>query len=148
MAAPRTPSAPSSSAASSPGRETPADARAFTDPEIADAAISSFTRVHADYGRPEDAFCAEFVRCQQPWPADLGDVGCPVTLVHGEQDGTAPHLTALDYCAMYPRWRYIGFPDAGQLVALVRWREVLEVIEGGPDALSSSFEATTSLPAS
>ena len=119
-------------------RETPADARAFMDPEIADAVIAAFTRLHADYGRPEDAFGAELVRCQQPWPARRGDVGCPLTLIHGEQDGTAPHLTALDYCATYPRWRYIGFPDAGQLVALVRWREVLDVIEHGPDAVPAS----------
>lgn len=110
-------------------RTSAADARAVAEPEIADAVISGFTRLYGDYGRPEDAFCAELVRCQRAWPKGLGDVGCPVTLIQGEQDGAAPHLTALDYRAIYPRWRYIGFPDAGQLVALAHWREVLDVIE-------------------
>ena len=30
---------------------------------------------------------------------------------------------------MYPDWRYIGYPDEGELVAHVRWRDVFDLIE-------------------
>ena len=52
-----------------------------------------------------------------------------MTLIHGEQDGNAPFETALDYCAMYPAWRFVGYPDEGEFVAHVRWPEVLDLIE-------------------
>jgi pimeloyl-ACP methyl ester carboxylesterase len=127
-------------------RASSADARAIADTEIVDAVIAGFTRLYGDYGRPEDAFCAELVRCQQPWPGGLGDVGCPVTLIHGERDGTAPHATALDYCAMHPRWRYVGFPDDGQLVAYVHWKEVLDVLEDEPDVWRPSSAVALAEP--
>ncbi len=73
--------------------------------------------------------CAELVRSRNAWPPGLGEVACPVILVHGEQDGVAPHATALDYCAMYPSWRYIGFPDEGGLVGFTRWRDVLDLVD-------------------
>jgi hypothetical protein len=60
-----------------------------------------------------------------------------VTLIHGEQDGNAPFETALDYCAMYPAWRYVGYPDEGEFVAHVRWREVFDLIEA---AFPPAFE--------
>ena len=52
-----------------------------------------------------------------------------VTLIHGEQDGNAPFETALEYWAMYPGWRYVAWPDEGELVAHVHWREVLALVE-------------------
>jgi hypothetical protein len=48
---------------------------------------------------------------------------------------------------MYPRWCYVGLPDAGQLVALARWRDVLDLIEAGPAALPPATAAPVSLPA-
>jgi hypothetical protein len=52
-----------------------------------------------------------------------------VTLIHGEQDGNAPFETAIDYCALYLAWRFVGYPEAGQFVAHVRWPDVLDLIE-------------------
>ena len=52
-----------------------------------------------------------------------------MTLIHGEQDGNAPFETALEYCAMYPAWRFVAYPDEGEFVAHVRWPEVLDMIE-------------------
>lgn len=113
-------------------RDTPADARAFADPEIVEAVTAGYSFLHFFGTASQPAFCAEAVRLQQPWPAGLGDVACPVVLVHGECDGNAPHATALDYCAMYPAWRYLGFPDDGQLVCHTRCNEVLELVDRGP----------------
>jgi len=79
-------------------------------------------------------WCAELVLLTRDWPAELGQVACPVTLIHGEQDANAPFATALDYCAMYPSWRFIGYPDEGELVAHVRWADVLDLIEQTLDA--------------
>jgi DNA-binding CsgD family transcriptional regulator/pimeloyl-ACP methyl ester carboxylesterase len=110
-------------------RTIPGDARAFARREVADAVAAGFAYSFGTSADSEAAFCADLVRLHQDWPPGLGDVDCPVTLIHGEQDGNAPFETALDYCAMYPRWRYIGFPDEGQLVAYGRWPEVLAILE-------------------
>ncbi len=120
-------------------RDTPADARAFADPEIAEATIAAFALTYAAGATAQAAFCAEAVRFHQPWPAGLGAVTSPVTLIHGEQDGNGSYETALDYCAIYPAWRCVGFTDEGELVALARWNDVLDVIEdSGTPALVAS----------
>ena len=53
-----------------------------------------------------------------------------MTLIHGEQDGNAPFETALEYSKMYPGWRFVSYPDEGEFVAHVHWRDVLDLIEG------------------
>lgn len=50
----------------------------------------------------EAGFCCELPLLREDWPDELGDVAWQVTLIHGEQDGTAPFETALHDCAMYP----------------------------------------------
>jgi len=112
-------------------RQTPTDARAFADPEIAEAMTVAYGLIYPASALAQVAFCAESIRFEEHWPAGLGAVACPVTLIHGEQDGNGSHATALDYCAMYPNWRYLGYPDEGQLVAYTRWNDVLGVIDEG-----------------
>ena len=77
----------------------------------------------------ELAFAAELVLFHEDWPKGLGTVACPVTLIHGEQDGNAPFETALEYSAIYPAWRLLSYPDEGEFVGHVRWRDVLDRIE-------------------
>jgi len=107
----------------------PADAHAFADPEVASAWVSAAERMYIADSFRESAIAAEFVAFHRDWPDGLGDVRCPVTLIHGEQDGNAPIETALDYCSRYPAWRSVTFPDEGEFVAHVRWREVLDLVE-------------------
>jgi pimeloyl-ACP methyl ester carboxylesterase len=108
---------------------SPADARAFADPGVAAARTEGVEYMFFRDPWSERSFCADMVAFHRDWPEGLGHVACPVTLIHGEQDANAPFETALDYCALYPAWRYVGFPDEGELVAHVRWREVLGMIE-------------------
>ena len=77
----------------------------------------------------ETPFCTEVPLFHEDWPEDLGHVACPVTLIHGKQDGNAPFETARDYCTMHPGWHLVAWPDEGELVAHVHWREVLDLIE-------------------
>ena len=91
-------------------RAIPGDGRAFAHREIADAVAAGFAYTFGTSLASESAFCAELVRFHQDWPPGLGDVGCPVTLIHGEQDGNAPFQTALEYCAMYPNGATSAFP--------------------------------------
>jgi pimeloyl-ACP methyl ester carboxylesterase len=107
----------------------PADARAFADPEIAAAFLAGAEKLIFTESFSDAAFAAELALFHQDWPKGLGHVACPVTLIHGEQDGNAPFETALDYCAMYPAWRYVAYPDEGEFVAHVRWADVLDLIE-------------------
>jgi pimeloyl-ACP methyl ester carboxylesterase len=107
---------------------SPADSRALADPAIATAVVAGVHYMYAYDVRVESAFCAEMRAFTRPWPHDLGDVQCPVTLVHGAHDLNAPLETARDYCARYPRWRLIVFPDEGQYVGLVRWPELLDLV--------------------
>lgn len=51
-------------------------------------------------------------RCGRALPG-FGEVAGPVVLAHGELDGNTPIETALDYCAKYPTWRYVGYPVEG-----------------------------------
>jgi hypothetical protein len=37
---------------------------------------------------------------------------------------------------MYPKWRYVGFPDEGQLVAHARWRVVFDIVDAAMEAPS------------
>src|SRR5262245_30364288 len=122
----------------------PADARAFADPEVGSTYVEAVERMYFRENRWMAAFCAELVLFNRDWPPGLGQVACPVTLIHGEQDANAPFETALEYCAMYPGWRYLGYPDEGELVAHVRWTDVLDLIE---QALGSSLSGPTSHPA-
>jgi pimeloyl-ACP methyl ester carboxylesterase/DNA-binding CsgD family transcriptional regulator len=114
----------------------PADARAFAEPEVGGALVEGVERLFFRENRSVAAVCAEMVLFHRDWPAELGQVACPVTLIHGEQDGTSPFETALEYCAMYPNWRFVGYPDEGELVAHVRWTDVLNLVE---QALGSSL---------
>ncbi|WP_207102580.1 LuxR C-terminal-related transcriptional regulator [Paracoccus shandongensis] len=106
----------------------PADARAMADPEVAAAFRDGVDKTFFAEPWSETAFCTELPLFHEDWPGDLGHVACPVTLIHGEQDGNAPFETALEYCALYPGWRCVAWPDEGELVAHVQWRAVLDLI--------------------
>ena len=106
----------------------PADLRAFADPEIVAAFCEGAGRMYFGETFSETACAAEFALFHSDWPKGLGHVACPVTLIHGQQDGNAPFETALEYCAMYPAWRHVAWPDEGEFVAHVHWREVLDLI--------------------
>lgn len=108
----------------------PADERAFARPDIAAAMTGAYGLIY-DSGAPaRAAFCADAIRYAEPWPAGFGNVGCPVTFIHGAQDGHGLHETLLDYSGAYPGWEVVTFPDDGQLVGFVRWATVLDAIEG------------------
>lgn len=123
----------------------PADAQAMAEPEIAAAFHAGAEKQFFTEPWSEMAFCTEVPAFHQDWPTDLGHVTCPVTLIHGEQDGNAPVETALEYCAMYPDWRFMAWPDAGELVAHVHWPKVLDLI-GQAWSLPSPLASMGSLP--
>ena len=113
-----------------------ADARAFAEPEILDAVVAGLTCMFSAGGSSDEAFSTELVLVHRDWPDALGRTACPVTLIHGEQDGNCPCETAREYCALYPAWRYIGYPDEGQLLALSRWRDIFDLIESSGSVAS------------
>ncbi|WP_374300786.1 hypothetical protein [Paracoccus sp. (in: a-proteobacteria)] len=109
----------------------PADARAMARPEISAAFHAGVQKTFFSEPWSEASLCAELTLFHSDWPKSLGHVACPVTLIHGEQDGNAPFETARDYCNLYPGWRCISWPDEGELVAHVHWRQVFDLIEQG-----------------
>jgi pimeloyl-ACP methyl ester carboxylesterase/DNA-binding NarL/FixJ family response regulator len=109
------------------GRE--ADERAFADPEVAEAITAGFQLMMGDGVRCDRAFSEEVVAFHEDWPEGLGEVECPVVLMHGEEDGNAPIETARDYAALHPRWRLVSYPGEGQLVGYSRWRDLLDHVE-------------------
>ena len=50
---------------------------------------------------------------QQPWAADLAEVGVPVSIVHGEQDGVVPVAAAHRLAWWLPRARCVLVPGLG-----------------------------------
>ncbi|WP_051521590.1 LuxR C-terminal-related transcriptional regulator [Rubellimicrobium mesophilum] len=122
---------------------SPADACAFSDPEVMEAVVAGTGYMFGHDSRMEATVATEIRRFHEAWPEGLGRVSCPVTLIHGAQDGNAPLATALDYCALHPDWRLIQYPDDGQLVGYVRWREVLDFVgEAAGAAPRKAREAT------
>ena len=73
---------------------SPADLAALDDPAIFDAWMAGFTYLYGPGRESEGALCAELRRYHHDWPRDLGDVACPVTLLHGRQDGNNPYDAA------------------------------------------------------
>ena len=125
---------------------SPADARAFDQPGIAEARIAAVDYMWFHEGWSAAAFSAEMLSFHKDWPASLGDVACPVTLIHGEQDGNSPFETALEYAAMYPAWGFTGYPDEGELIAHARWPEVLALIEEAYAPLEPPHRGALPLP--
>ena len=127
---------------------SPADGCAMSDPEIAEAVVAGTAYMYGHDARMEVACCAEMRAFHEDWPVDLGNVACPVTLIHGAQDGNAPFATAQDYCALYPEWRLIEHPDEGQLVGYVRWREVFDLLGEAAGTKFGKSGETAQIPAS
>lgn len=120
-----------------------ADERAFARPDIAAAMTGAYGLIYESGAPARAAFCAEAIRYAEPWPAGFGSVDCPVTFIHGVQDGHGLHETLLDYRAAYHGWEVVAFPDEGQLVGFVHWSAVLDAIEGG----ASRPDGTIPVPA-
>ena len=106
----------------------PADAAAFSDPDIRAAVVAGAEIIFGERVRPYDAFTADLVAVHRDWQPDFNGLEVPVTLVHGELDPNHSYETARDYCRRYPHWRFIGFPGQGHLAPLVHWRDILRLI--------------------
>lgn len=111
-------------------RDTPGDAAALADREIAEAVVGAFTYARCTTPAAQDAFLKDSFLAESPWPEGLGRVDCPVVLLHGEHDGVGPAATAREAAAENPGWRFVGFPDAGQLAFYMHWSRVLSAIDG------------------
>ena len=93
----------------------PADARAFADPEIAAAFLAGADKLTSPSSSPRPPSPPSSRSSTRTGREGLGHVACPVTLIHGEQDGNAPFETALDYCAMYPALALHRLPRRGRV---------------------------------
>lgn len=107
---------------------SPADLAAMDDPEISDAWMAGFTYLYGTGSKPEAALCAELTRFHRDWPHELGEVACPVTLLHGEEDGNNPFETAQEIARTYPSWRFLSRPHTGQLAVYSCWDDVVTLL--------------------
>lgn len=90
--------------------------------------MAGFTYLYGNGRASEEALCAELRRSHRDWPRELGHVACPVTLLHGEEDGNNPYETAREMVESYLGWRFTGRPGAGQLAVYVCWDEALALL--------------------
>jgi len=104
------------------------DAEAFRDPEIRAAIVAGSEIVFGPDASSYEAFAADIIAVHRdPWP-DLGKLGVPVTLVHGEQDTNSSYESAAEHSERHPDWQMISFPNAGNFVHHVHWRSLVEII--------------------
>jgi pimeloyl-ACP methyl ester carboxylesterase len=76
-------------------------------------------------GTPE-GYLADAALVFAPWPFDLADVRCPVTLWYGERDANAPPRNGAWLEAVLPRASLHVRPGLGHLETLLRgWDEIL-----------------------
>lgn len=107
---------------------SPSDLEALDNPDIFDAWMGGWTYLYGTGRAPEAALCAELRRFHSDWPRELGYVACPVTLLHGEEDGNNPYETAREMAESYPSWKFIGRERTGQLILYTCWDDVLALL--------------------
>lgn len=104
---------------------SPSDLEAMDNPDIFDAWMRGWTYLYGTGRTSKAALCAELRRFHGDWPRELGHVACPVTLLHGEEDGNNPYETAREMAETYLSWQFIGREGTGQLIVYTCWDDVL-----------------------
>lgn len=111
---------------------SPADVETFEQPEVFEAmvigsevALSKETSAHA-------AFSVEVIEQETTdWRGPVTRIQgrCPVHFLNGLQDPQIPAATLAELRQDYPWIDFAIYPDAGQLIFFLKWRDVLDMVE-------------------
>ncbi len=121
-----------------------ADVATFEIPEVFEAMVCGSEVALSDTHSAHDAFSREVISHEtSDWTAELETLRqavvrakddprhVPVTFLNGLQDPQVPRDTLMEQQADYPWIRFRIYPDAGQLVFLLKWRDVIDLLDPG-----------------
>lgn len=109
-----------------------ADVATFEIPEVFEAMVCGSEVALSDSHSAHDAFSREVIHHETTdWSAELAGMkgAIPVHFLNGLQDPQVPPGTLADFQRDYPWIDFRVYPDAGQLVFFLKWRDALALAE-------------------
>lgn len=114
-----------------------ADAATFALPEVSETLIQGTDITLSDTHSAHDALARELIaKARTDWerPLELIRLGVEsgrtrIVFFNGEQDPQIPAATLSEFRADYPWIDFRVYPDAGQLIFYLKWRDVIDAIE-------------------
>jgi pimeloyl-ACP methyl ester carboxylesterase len=109
-----------------------ADVATFEIPEVFEAMVCGSEVALSDTHSAHDAFAREVIAHETTdWRDEVMGLQdrVPVHFLNGLQDPQVPPGTLADFQADYPWIDFRVYPDAGQLLFFLKWRDVLGVLQ-------------------
>lgn len=109
-----------------------ADVATFEIPEVYEAMVCGSDVSLSETHSAHDAFSREVIAHETTdWTAEVTALRdrVPVHFLNGLQDPQVPAATLAEHRRDYPWIDFRVYPDAGQLVFFLKWREVLSLLE-------------------
>ena len=109
-----------------------ADVATFEIPEVFEAMVCGSEVALSDSHSAHDAFSREVIHHETTdWSAEVAGMkgAIPVHFLNGLQDPQVPPGTLADFQRDYPWIDFRVYPDAGQLVFFLKWRDALALVE-------------------
>lgn len=109
-----------------------ADVATFEIPEVFEAMVCGSEVSLSDTHSAHDAFAREVIAHETTdWTDEVAALktGVPVHFLNGLQDPQVPPGTLADFQRDHPWIDFRVYPDAGQLLFFLKWRDVLGVVE-------------------
>ena len=109
--------------------ESPADMRAFADPEVRAAILMGSEICLSDWHTAHVAFSRECIDSETNWAATVRACKVPVRLLQGGQDPQSPTETIRELMIEFPHLDVEIIEDAGQLLFFQEWKRCLDELE-------------------
>jgi pimeloyl-ACP methyl ester carboxylesterase/DNA-binding CsgD family transcriptional regulator len=109
-----------------------ADVATFEVPEVYEAMVCGSEVALSDTHSAHDAFSREVIAHEtMDWTSEVAalEKAVPVHFLNGLQDPEVPPATLADHQSDYPWIDFRVYPDAGQLVFFLKWRDVIPLVE-------------------
>lgn len=114
-----------------------ADAATFQLPEVSETLIQGSDIMLSETHSAHDALARELIaKATTDWEKPIEQLrfgaenrNLPVVFFNGEQDPQVPTDTLREFLEEYSWIDFRVYPDAGQLIFYLKWRDVLDVIE-------------------
>jgi pimeloyl-ACP methyl ester carboxylesterase/DNA-binding CsgD family transcriptional regulator len=109
-----------------------ADVATFEVPEVYEAMVCGSEVALSDTHSAHDAFAREVIAHEtMDWNCEVAGLekSVPVHFLNGLQDPEVPPETLADHQRDYPWIDFRVYPDAGQLLFFLKWRDVLQMLD-------------------
>lgn len=115
---------------------SPADTATFALPDVRETLLLSSDVTLSDTFSAHEAFARELAaKATADWTKSMDSLrtaaerGLPIRFFNGEQDPQIPQATLNEFQEDFPFVDFRIYPDAGQLVFYLKWRDVLSTLD-------------------